>query len=349
MKYTRVYLNQLEYQLGPVVVSSDELEARLMPVYEALRIQPGQLQSFTGIRERRWWQPDAKLADGAISAAQRALTLAGINASDLGAVIYTGVCREQFEPATACRVAAALGVNGDATVLDISNACLGTLNGILDVANRIELGQIRAGLVISAESSREINEAMLAQLLQQPSQALFNTTLATFTGGSGAIALLLSDGSHGGIGHKLVGGITLTAPQHYQLCTWGLQKNATGQAVEFMSTDAVATFEQGMALGVQTWQAFLEELQWQAAGIDKVICHQVSAGHRDGILKALNIPTHKDFSTFAYLGNMGTVSLPITAALASQRGFLNHGERVVFLGIGSGLSCTALGWEWQSC
>jgi 3-oxoacyl-[acyl-carrier-protein] synthase III len=59
-----------------------------------------------------------------------------------------------------------------------------------------------------------------------------------------------------------------------------------------------------------------------------------------------HIGQEKDFSSYAYLGNMGTVSLPLTAALASQRGFLQAGQRVAFLGIGSGLNCMMLGWQW---
>ncbi len=43
---------------------------------------------------------------------------------------------------------------------------------------------------------------------------------------------------------------------------------------------------------------------------------------------------------------MGTVSLPLTAALAEDREFLNRGDRVAFLGIGSGLNCLMLGLEW---
>ena len=58
------------------------------------------------------------------------------------------------------------------------------------------------------------------------------------------------------------------------------------------------------------------------------------------------IPAEKDFSTFEYLGNIGTVSLPLTAALAEERNFLQPGDRVGFLGIGSGLNCLMLGIEW---
>ena len=46
------------------------------------------------------------------------------------------------------------------------------------------------------------------------------------------------------------------------------------------------------------------------------------------------------------LGNIGTVSLPLTAALAEEREFLRPGDRVGFLGIGSGLNCLMLGVEW---
>ena len=58
------------------------------------------------------------------------------------------------------------------------------------------------------------------------------------------------------------------------------------------------------------------------------------------------ISEDKDFSSYAYLGNMGTVSLPLTAALAEERGFLRQGDRVAFLGIGSGLNCLMLGLRW---
>jgi 3-oxoacyl-[acyl-carrier-protein] synthase-3 len=43
---------------------------------------------------------------------------------------------------------------------------------------------------------------------------------------------------------------------------------------------------------------------------------------------------------------MGTVSLPLTAALAEEREFLLPGDRVGFLGIGSGLNCLMLGLQY---
>src|SRR4051812_28045409 len=142
MKYSRVVLESFGYELAPVVVSSADLEDRLSPAFQKLHIPAGQLASLTGVLERRWWEPGFPVAEGAIRAGRKSLQSAGISARDVEVLIYAGVCREHFEPATACRVADALGVSETAAVFDISNACLGVLNGMMEVANRIELGHI---------------------------------------------------------------------------------------------------------------------------------------------------------------------------------------------------------------
>ena len=116
--------------------------------------------------------------------------------------------------------------------------------------------------------------------------------------------------------------------------------------IPFTSTDAAAVLKFGVDLGLRTWSMFRDRLGWAAETIDKVICHQVGDVHRETILKALGISLDKEFSTYPYLGNIGTVSLPLTAALAEEREFLRPGDRVGFLGIGSGLNCLMLGLEW---
>ena len=347
MKYSRVFLSALGYELGPQVVTSAELEERLAPAYRRLNLHAGQLEAWTGIAERRWWQPDARLSAGAAAAARKALAKSSVRPNELGALIYAGVCRENFEPATACAVADALGVKGGAAVYDLSNACLGVLNGMLDVANRIELGQIRAGLVVSCETAREINEIMLVRVLAGMDMDRFAEALATFTGGSGAVAMLLTDGSFNGAkGHRMLGAVSQVAPEYHRLCRWGLTPGDAGQQVQFMATDSVQVLKHGVELGRQTWRVFLDAMGWTPENVNRVICHQVGSGHQDAILASLRLPKEKDYTTYRYLGNMGTAALPVTAAIAEERGVLKAGERVGFLGIGSGLNCLMLGLEW---
>jgi len=347
MKYSKVTIEAFGYQLAPVVVSTSDLEARLEPLYRELRIAPGQLQALTGIRERRWWEPGYPLSQGAIAAGKKALDASGVAAGQIGALIYAGVCREQFEPATACRVADGLGIGGQTAIFDLSNACLGVLNGILDLANRIELGQIRAGMVVSCESAREINEIMIARMLKERRMEHFAASLATLTGGSGAVAIVLTDGSFSGSARRrLLGGVTLAAPEHHKLCLWGVAPDGRGGYEQVMSTDGVNVMNHGVELGRRTWNAFLPHLGWRAEDVDQVICHQVGSAHQNAILKTLGIPDDRDFTTYEYLGNIGTVSLPLTAALAAERDILLSGDRVALLGIGSGLNCLMLGVEW---
>jgi 3-oxoacyl-[acyl-carrier-protein] synthase-3 len=345
MKYSRVFLDAITYELPPVVVTSRELEARLRPVYQALRMPEGQLEALTGIVERRWWEPGFSVSQGAAAAARKAFAASQVKPSEIEVLIYAAVCREQFEPATACRVAALLGVCPE-TIYDISNACLGVLNGIVDIANRIELGQVRAGLVVSCETAREINDTMIDNMLQTRSMENFKTSLATLTGGSGAVAVLVTDGSFGNnTRRRLLGGTTLAAPQYHGLCRWGVDY-VLNVARQFTCTDSVAVLKYGVELGLRTWRNFLGKLGWASDMVDKVICHQVGASHRDAILKALGIRKEQEYSTYEFLGNIGTVSLPLTAALAEEREFLKPGDRVSLLGIGSGLNCLMLAVEW---
>ncbi|MBI4425384.1 MAG: 3-oxoacyl-ACP synthase III [Elusimicrobia bacterium] len=356
MRYAKVRVQAIGYELAPNVVASSELEERLGPVYARLGLEPGQLEAFTGIRERRWWDPGFPVSKGAALAGRKALEAAGVDASELGLLVYGGVCRESFEPATACAVAEALGVGGAAAVYDLSNACLGALNGMVEAANRIELGQIRAALVVSCESAREINELTLERMLADGGVAGFKDSLATLTGGSGAVAVLLTDGSFGP-GHRLLGGVHRAAPEHHRICRWGLEpvpaaaahsapRPAAPSVREVMRTDAVAVLRHGVALGRASWEDFLRELEWTPAQVDKCVCHQVGSGHQREILAAFGLPRERDFATFEHLGNMGTVSLPLTAAVAAERGFLRPGDRVAFLGIGSGLNTLMLGLQW---
>ena len=355
MQYSRVFLDSFGYELPPVVVTTGELESRLGPVYERLRIPPGQIEAMTGIAERRWWDAGQTLTDGAVAAANKALRSSNVTPSDLDVLIYAGVCRESFEPATACHVAERVGVSPNASVFDISNACLGVMNGIVDIANRIELGQARAGLVVSCESAREINDTMIEHMLDESSMDSFKLSLTTLTGGSGAVAVLVTDGSFDQPARRrLLGGSWQTAPQFSHLCKWGMRKrNDSGESsklpkvfTQYMSTDSASVLKHGVELGLRNWRNFLDKLGWVVERVDKVICHQIGSGHRDTILSTLGIPPEKDYSTYEYLGNIGTVSLPLTAALADEREFLVTGDRVSFLGIGSGLNCLMLGFEW---
>ena len=341
MRYNRVCIEAIRYELPPTVVTSAMLEERIAPVYESLRIPSGQIEALTGVRERRFWTPGQTMASAAAVAGRKALDATDIPRDAIGMLIYGGVCRDHVEPATACAVADAIGLPGETELYDVSNACLGVLNAVTQIANAIELGQIRAGLAVSAETSRPVVEQTIARLIANPTMDVFKTSLATLTGGSGAVAVLVVHEDLARHGHRLLGGAARSEARHHKLCWWG----GAGDEAPMLHTHAVELLEAGVALGARTWGDFRAALEWSDLP-DRVVCHQVGRANQDAILRSLEIPADRDFATFPFLGNVGTVSLPITAAIAEQRGVIEPGQRVGWLGIASGLNCLMLGLEW---
>lgn len=346
MRFSNVHVEAIGYEIAPFVASSDDIEAQLAPLYQKMHMRPGQLEAWTGIRERRFWERKPVLAEHAANAGADALQRAGVSPEQIGMLIFGGVGRDHLEPATSCEVAARLGLPGHTTILDISNACLGVLNGMLLVASAIELGQIEAGLVVSCETSRHIIEQTISELLQENDMERVRTGLATLTGGSGAVAVLLTRREISKTTHKLEGGALRNESQHHKLCMWTPAMNFGPHNPQRMYTDAVGVLKYGTALGVATYRDFLHELGWQESRPTKVICHQVGSAHQREILQALELSPEQDFTTYETLGNMGTVALPMTAGIAADTNFLQPGDRVGFLGIGSGLNCLMLGLTW---
>ena len=346
MKYARVRIDSFGYELPPNVVTSEDLEDRLRPLYRKLRLQKGQLEALTGIQERRFWDPGYRVSDGAIRAGQKALAASQVSPEAIGMLVYGAVCRDHIEPATACTVSNGLQLPAEAQVYDVSNACLGVLNGMVQIANAIELGQIRAGLAVACEASREVVERTIDRMNQTGDMNFFKKNIATLTGGSGAVAVVLADRSLSENGHRLLGATVRHANEFHRLCMWGgdTEKAADGQ--HFIETDAMGILNNGVRLGQATFREFRKTLGWDESRPDRIVCHQVGETHQKHILRAIGLSPDQDFTTFRYLGNIGSVSLPLTAAIASEREFLTRGDSVGFLGIGSGLNCLMLGIDW---
>ena len=341
-RWHRVRVAGLAVELPDLKITTAELESRLAPLYQQLNIPSGYIELLSGIKERRWWPAGMQLSDGATRAAVKALARAKVNGSSVQALLYAGVCREHFEPATACRVANNLGIKGAATVHDVSNACLGVLNAMVIIANQIELGQLQYGMVVACETAQPITEKMIDAMLNQPTLDFFRQSFAVLTGGSGGVAIVLADKSLGSTGHDLVGGVCGTDPQFYHLCHWGI--NNDGQ--ESLVLDSASILKHGLTISSQTFNDYLNQMSWRRQQLDRVICHQVSGKHNRSVLEALDIVPDKDYSTYAEFGNIGAVSLPLTATIASNNGFIKSGDRVSFLGIGSGFNTVMLGLEW---
>jgi 3-oxoacyl-[acyl-carrier-protein] synthase-3 len=132
------------------------------------------------------------------------------------------------------------------------------------------------------------------------------------------------------------------------LCHSGSDEAVGSGMTPLMQTDSERLMHEGIATGVETFQAFLTETGWSANDLAKTVCHQVGSGHRKLLLESLQLDPATDFTTFEWLGNTGSVALPITLAVAAESGQLSAGDKLGLFGIGSGINCLMLAVEWNS-
>lgn len=319
---------------APIVQTSEAFDEVLAPAYERLGLRPGMLESLAGIRERRWWPPDVTFADAAAMAGAKALASAGVDVDRVGLLIDTSVCRANLEPSAAVDVHQQLGLPASCLNFDLSNACLGFINGMQLAATMIDAGQIEYALVVDGEGARQTQEATMARLLQPTTtrdDILAN--FATLTLGSAGTAMVLGRASGHPEGHRFVGGVARSATQHHRLCVGNL---------DGMVTDSRALLEAAVELAVATWADARAYFDW--SDLDAYVIHQVSRIHTEAMTAALGIDPGRVPTTFATQGNVGPAAVPLT--LASIAADLVPGNRVACMGIGSGLNAAVIEIAW---
>lgn len=349
MQYTHVAFESLGYTLPDEIVTSAEIEERLQPLYERLHLPPGRLELMSGIRERRFWDRGVLPSDISILSGEKAIQAAEIDRREIGALIHASVCRDHLEPATACRVHHELRLPSRCLVYDVSNACLGLLNGVLQVANMIELGQIRAGLVVGTEGSRQLVETTIEMLNrdQTLNRKSIKSAVASLTIGSGSAAILLRHVDQSRSENRLVAAAAQAHTQHHRLCQSGRDEAVEAGMQPLMETDSEQLMREGIQAGVSTLPDLLAAADWGPGDLQRTVCHQVGSAHRKAMLAALAIDPANDFSTLEWLGNTGSVALPLTLAIGLEQGHVRPGQGLGMLGIGSGINCVMLAARWQ--
>ncbi len=348
MLYNEVNVEAFAYELPPEILSSEDIEQRLKPVYDRIGLRAGRLELMSGIKERRFWPFGAMPSDGAVLAGEKALLASSVPREKIGCLVMCSVCRDFLEPATATVVHDRLKLPETAQAFDISNACLGVLTGMTMLANMIELGQVEAGLLVAGENSRPLVESTIREILEDESidRRSIKPYFASLTIGSGAAAVVLSRRGLGKFDHRLLGGSSLSVTCHNHLCRGNSDKGMKDGANIMMNTDSEELMLRGVETAAKTWGMFKKELGRDNGDFDCICTHQVGTAHKKLLFEQLFLDLAKDFSTLEKMGNVGSVSCPATAAAAVEQGVVKDGSLMALLGIGSGINCTMLGVEW---
>ena len=344
MRFRHACIESLATVLPEEIWTSAAIEERLRPLYERLKLPAGRLELMTGIKERRMWAAGTKPSDASAKAGKAVLQRSNLKPEQVEAFIHCAVSRDMLEPATASFAHHKVGLGAACQVFDLSNACLGFLNGLVTLGAMIDSGQIRCGMVVAGENGRPLVEQTVQHLLTAPlNRNEIKPFFANLTIGSGAVAAIVchEDLLPAGPKHRLLAGAYLSATQHSELC----QGDTSGQGLQ-METDSEQLLVAGVEVARETWLKFGQETGWSRATPDHIICHQVGSTHRRKLYETVGLDLAKDFSTFETLGNTGSAALPAALALAADQGVVQPGHKVALLGIGSGINSLMLAVEW---
>jgi 3-oxoacyl-[acyl-carrier-protein] synthase-3 len=338
MRFDNVSIMTVEHVDAPHRVTSAEIEERIAPTMERLRLPPNLLQELSGIVARRWWDEGVVPSDAAAVAGRKAIEASGLDPGQIGVLVNTSVCRDFVEPSTACIAHHKIGLSDTCMNFDITNACLGFVNGMDVVGNMIERGQVDYGILVDAESSRYTVECTIERLLEADvDHSTFRDNFATLTLGSGAVAMILARADLTPNGHPYLGGVTVAATQHNQLCTGFMHE---------MLTDTKALTDAGLELAIETWGKAEAELGWTKDRHQHYAQHQTTKGHADKFAGVIGLDLEKVYRLYPEYGNVGPAGVAVVLSKLEKEDLVSAGERVALMGIGSGINCSMVEVVW---
>jgi len=328
----RVGITAVATSLPAAELSSADLQDRVERE-SGFGLPPGLFQQLTGIRTRRVASEDEYASTFAISAGRTALERAGLDPLDIDLLVFASATRDIVEPATAHIVQAELGSKAHA--FDVTNACNSFLNGIDVARSLIMAGRAGRALVVTGETPTRA----IRWRLERPAQA--RDAFAGYTFGDAGAAVVLEPVPHGGI-------VDIDAETHSQ--HWsvggifgGGSRHPRGEEHTYFSGDGRLLRGVFEKVGPGILERVLARTGCDWSDFARVLVHQVTRPYLDRFVEVTGVPEELLEVTVEELGNMASATLGVQLDRIAPR--LRSGDRVLFVGLGGGISVTTLVWE----
>lgn len=289
--------------LPPRVLTNDELSQTLDTSDEWIRER-------SGIQERHIGGTTAGLS--AISGAA-ALAMAGLDPSQIDALVLSTTTPDRCVPATSATVQHALGLSCGA--FDVNAACSGFVYALTVAHGLIAMGSSKV-LVIGTDTLSRITDWS------------DRNTAVLFADGSGAVVLEAVDGPG-------------------QMLAWDI--DADGSAEEslyaelggFIQMEGKDVFRKAVRIMVDSATKSLTAAGLTADDVDVVIPHQANIRIIQAACERLGIPMEKASTVLHYTGNTSSASIPLALVDAADSGKMKKGDTVLLVGFGAGMTAAS--------
>jgi 3-oxoacyl-[acyl-carrier-protein] synthase-3 len=289
----------------------------------------------TGIKERRIAAKDETTSEMATKAALNALEQAKIKPENVDLIIVATATPDMLFPATACFVQKKIGAK-KAACLDISAACAGFLFGIEIAQQFITSHTHDTVLVIGAEKLTSITNWT------------DRNTCVLFGDGAGAAVLRHRGSEHGVITTHIGsdGQFTdiLFMPGGGSRCP--ITRDNVDMNLNTIHMLGKEVYKQAVIAMVSASQKVLADAGLTADDIACVIPHQANLRIIEGIADRLKIPLDRFFVNLDKYGNTSAAAVAIALDEANRTGRIKHGDYVLMVVFGGGLTWASTIVEW---
>ena len=277
----------------------------------------------TGIVTRTRASKDRSLMDMAVEASNEAIKKAGIQPSEIEAVIFSTITHPYQTPSAAALLAELVGAN-PAPAFDISAACAGYCYGIAQADSLVRSGTAKYVLVVGGEK--------LSDFIDPTDRSI------SFLLGDGAGAAIVGPSDTPGISKSV----------------WGSDGSKweavgmTGSLLDFrdgtgawptLVQEGQTVFRWAVWEMVKVAKEALEVAGVKAEDLNAIVMHQANERIIDEMAKQLALPEHvvvaKDIKT---TGNTSAASIPLAMHALLEQGQIKSGDLALQIGFGAGLA-----------
>lgn len=297
------------------------------------------IKERTGISKRHFAAQGEGPSDLAIPAAEMAMSMAGIEKTDLGLIIFATSTPDYYVPGSACILQEKMKIP-DIGALDIRVQCSGFIYGLSVADQFIKTGAVKHVLVIGAEVQ---------------STALDLTTRGRDT------AVIFADGAGAAIvsGTKENKGILSThlhSNGKYAKELWiespsstsnpRLNQQILDEGRQFLYMNGREVFRHAVDKFPSVIKTAMDSNNFDKEDVDFLIPHQANIRIIQFISKKLNFPMEKVITNIHRVGNTTAASVPIALSEAVHDGKIKEGMNLILAAFGSGFTWGSAAIKW---
>ena len=297
------------------VITNDELSKTMETSDEWIRER-------TGIHRRHVGGSTMSLS---VDSARKAIAMAGLQPSDIDALVLATTTPDRQVPATSAAVARELGLSCGA--FDINAACSGFVYALAVAHGLIAIGSQKV-LLIGTDTLSRITDWT------------DRNTAVLFADGSGAAVLEAVDG-----------------PGH--LLAWDLDADGSAEDLLYaeiggnIQMDGKEVFRRAVRIMVDSAQKSLAIAGVSGDDIALVVPHQANTRIIDAACDRLGIPAERTAVVLHETGNTSSASIPLALFDAATDGamsgrHLRDGDLVLMVGYGAGMTAASAIIRWSS-